>query len=413
MPYMDATGRSKVLALAFRAPYPLTDGASIRIYNVAKAIAEQHSVDLLFVNEGRVADGVLAKLESVFKRVLPFPHHPWSFKLNAIRGLISRDSLQPHYHYFAEVQNWVDQHVREYDLILCFHIRMSRYLREVHGIPKILDLIDATSINYREAVSHASGIWKAIYSIENRRLLTYELDMLSSFDTKFITSPYDKSYLEGHLGHSADRLIVVPNGVKEELLTRTDCNVETNSLVFLGKMNYAPNVDAVKYFASRVFPLIKRQVPGVRFVIVGISPAQDVKRLGSLDGIDVTGYVDDPYEYIARSKVVVAPLRFGAGIQNKVLEAMALGKPVVATPNAVRGIAGKSGEHFVVANDSVIMANEIVALLLDDAKRKRLGRSARHLVAEVYRWDNIRGLVLREVNALLASRKETEQAEEG
>jgi len=322
----------RIMVLSFRFPYPLIDGSKIRIYNIGKILTQRYQVDLLAINEGEVADEHLKTLGEFYNRVIAYPFPRIKFKLNTLKGLLSQDSLQIYYHHFGKVQQWIDQHYKDYDLIFCFHIRMSRYLRKIADRPKVIDFIDATSINYREAQERARGMWKFIYPIENRRALAYELKMLRQFDKAFITSPFDKAYLDENSGHPNQNLVVIPNGVKEELFTRINRfeGKEVDWFAFLGKMNYAPNVDAVVYFARKIFPLVKRKAD-VKFLIVGTSPAKKVLDLRRIEGIEVTGYVEDPYEYLEKARVVVVPLRFSAGIQNKVLEAMALRKAVVTT----------------------------------------------------------------------------------
>lgn len=390
----------KILLLSYRFPYPLTDGSKIRIYNISKILAQKYQVDLLAINEGPVADEHLKELERVFNKVIVYPFHPIRFKINTLKGLLSKDSLQIYYHHFGKVQRWVDEHYADYDMIFSFHIRMTRYLRNITDRPKVIDFIDATSINYREAQEVTKGLWRFIYPVENRRLLAYELKMLEIFDRAFITSPYDKTYLERHAGHSLDRLIVIPNCVNEGLFVRPPADEEQNWIVFLGRMGYAPNVDAVSYFAHEVFPLIKEK-EDVKFLIVGADPTNEVLGLKRIQGIEVTGFVDDPYEYLERAKVVVAPLRFGAGTQYKILEAMALRKAVVTTSKGARGIAGKCGDHFLVADTPKDMAEKVLMLLRNPALRKRIGENGRRLTETTYRWDIVGEKLLAEIDKIL------------
>ena len=391
---------ARVLVLSFRFPYPLTDGARIRIYNLCRILAQKYTLDLLSLNEGPIPADSVRHVEGMFDRIYSFPFHPLRFKVNTLKGILSRNSLQTYYYHFRKVQQWVDQNLPCYDLIFCFHIRMSRYLRHVTGVPRVIDFIDATSLNYREAQKWARGIWRLVLPIENRRLLTYELQMLDTFDKAFITSAHDKTYLERHAGRRLDNLIVIPNGVREDLLSRPSVKDGKDWIVFLGRMNYAPNMDAVVYFARKIFPLVKRKAD-VKFLIVGTSPAKKVLDLRKIEGIEVTGYVEDPYEYLEKAKVVVVPLRFSAGIQNKVLEAMALRKAVVTTSKAARGIEGEDGKHFVVADTEEEMAEKILKLLADDSKRREIGQNARELVEKKYRWDIVGQKLLKEIEEVL------------
>jgi sugar transferase (PEP-CTERM/EpsH1 system associated) len=386
----------RILIVSFRFPYPLTDGSRMHIFHLSRCLARQYEVDLLSINEGGIEYRHRTELEKIFHRVIVYPFHPLRFKINTLRGLFSSDSLQVFYHYFNQVQRWIDENYRHYDLIFCFHIRMTRYLRHIKDRPKLIDFMDATSLLYQEAQERATGLWKVVLPIENRRSLAYELRMMGEFEKAFISSPYDKAYLDRSSGRANPHLVFIPNGVKEELLLRQNRLKEEDLVVFLGKMNYAPNVDAVAFFAREVLPLLRKR-KDLRFCIVGTHPSPEVLRLGRQDGIEVTGFLEDPYPYLERAKVVVVPLRFGAGFQNKVIEAMALRRAVVTTSKAVRGIEGEDGKHFMVADGIEQMVSKILALMEDEDARRAMGERARQLVEERYQWGLIEDRFLKEV----------------
>ena len=395
----------KILMISYRFPYPLIDGSRIRIYNIGKILAERYQVDLLAINEGKIAAEDIREMEKIFNKVIPYSFNPTWFKLNTLKGLFSKNSLQIYYHYFKKVQEWINQHYTEYDLIFCVHIRMTKYLRKITNIPKVIDFIDATSINYQEAQKNSAGLWRFIYPIENKRTLSYELKMLKEFDKVFITSPFDKQYLVDNSQNVIDNLIIIPNGVKEELLTRKNNFKEEKWIVFLGKMNYSPNVDAVIYFANKIFLLIIKIEDDLKFIIVGSNPTKEILKLGRRKNIKVTGFVEDPYEYLEKAKIVVAPLRFGAGTQYKILEAMALGKVVVTTSKGARGISGEDGKHFIIVDNEKEMAKKILDLIDDKLKRDRIGNNAKKLINSKYRWDIIGEKLYKEVDKVLGESK--------
>jgi len=280
---------------------------------------------------------------------------------------------------------------------------MAKYLKGIKT-RKVIDLIDATSLYYERAAKRAPGLWRFIYGVESKRLLRYELRMIREFDKAFIISTSDKRYLTNCCGLVNDSLIVLPNGANEDLFSRLDNfkKKEESYLVFLGKMNYFANVDAVDYFARKVFPLIKEQIKDIKFIIVGVNPAKEIIKLGKMEGIEVTGFVDDPYKYLEEAKVVVAPMKVAAGIQNKILEAMALGKTVVTTSLGAAGIAGGvDGKHFVIADTEEEMASKILDLIDDKSQRENIGRNARRLVEEKYRWSSIKKILLKEIGQII------------
>jgi sugar transferase (PEP-CTERM/EpsH1 system associated) len=393
----------RILLVSYRFPYPLIDGSRIRIYNIGRILAQRYLVDLLVVNEGHVADEHLRELKRIFNTVIVYPFHPAMFKVNTLRGLLSKDPLQTYYYHFKKVQQWIDNHYIDYDLIFCFHIRMAMYLKGIINRPKAIDITDALSINYREGQDRVNGIWKLIYRVENHRLLSYELKVLDAFDKVFISSSFDKAYLDENSECQNDHLIVIPNGIKAELFSRAKKfkELQENWLVFLGRMDYAPNVDAVTYFVKDVLPLIKEKAD-VKFFIVGTNPTKHVVNLHNGESIFVTGFVDDPYEYLEKAKVIVAPLRFSSGIQNKVLEAMALNKAVITTSKAARGIEGENGKHFIIADNEQEMALNILDLLANEYKRKEIGYNAKQLVESKYCWNSIEKKLLDEIEELLS-----------
>jgi len=392
----------RILLAAFRLPFPLTSGDKIRFYHIGKLLSKRYQVDLLTINEGRVKNEYPKEVKDVFSNIINFSFSRIKFLNNVLMGILSKDPLQVNYFYFGEVQHWFEDHYKEYDLVFCFHVRMAKYFREITNKPKVIDFIDATSINYTEAEKRAKGLWKIIYPIENHRLLSYELKTLEEFDKSFISSPFDKAYLEKNIGHTNDDLVVIPNGVKEELFHRDNRfgGGKEEWLVFLGRMNYAPNEDAAIFFAKRVFPLIRKKA-NVKFLDVGTTPTKEVLQLRKLDGVEVTGFVEDSYEYLERAKVIVAPLRFSAGSQYKILESMALGKVVVTTSKGARGIEGKDGKHFIIADRENEMAAKVLDLLAEEHRRRYIGENAKQLIKEKYSWSVVGEKLFKEIEELL------------
>jgi glycosyltransferase involved in cell wall biosynthesis len=175
-------------------------------------------------------------------------------------------------------------------------------------------------------------------------------------------------------------------GVDLERLPYRDGGRDLATIVFSGRMAYFPNADAARFLATDVMPLVRARLPAAQLLIVGADPPAGVRRLARLPGVSVTGYVPEIAPFLHRATVAVAPLRSGTGQQIKVLEAMACGAPVVATPHALAGIAARAGEHALRAGGAEDLADAIVQLLEDAALRQRLSQAARHLVEQQYSW---------------------------
>ncbi len=389
----------KILILYSRIPYPLIGGDRIRIYNTGKVLSSQYKVDLACISEGEVRKEYVEELKEIFHKVILFSYPRSKFRWNAFKGIFSNEPLQAHYYYFPEVQNWIDKNFGSYDLIFAHHIRTAKYIAHIDR-PKVVDLHDAISMNYLKAVRKVNGLWRLIYGIENRRVLPYEIKTINCFNRSFIVSDVDRNYFIEH-GADQEKIITIPVAVKDEVINRSRQVKEKNQIVFLAKMDTLANRDAAIYFAKKVLPLLKKENKKLKFIIVGARPPEEVLKLGKIEGIKVTGFVKDPYEYLEASKVVVAPMRFGAGIQNKVLEAMALRKPIVTTSLGAQGIKGKDGEHFLVADRAEEMTEKILSLLEDREKRKSMGKKARALIEKEYTWDTIGEKFLTEIEQII------------
>lgn len=395
---------ARVLSLCSRLPYPLTGGAKLRMFYTARELAREHDVELLVVDETPVDQSAVEALERVFDAVHVFAYPAHRFYVNTIPGIVSSRPLQTHYYRFGAIGEWLDEHENRFDLLYCNHVRTTEYARG-RETPHVVDLVDAISRNYREASRDSTGIWRFIYPVEWRRLKRYERRVAQSFAHSFIITDEDREFITD--GESFPMLSVLPNGVKPELLDRTPSGYDPVGcnpiLVFLGKMDYFPNEDAAAYFATEILPMIREEYPGVEFLVVGSNPSDRVRALDDEPKVTVTGFVEDPRDYLERADVVVTPMRHGAGLQNKVLEAMALARPVVTTSIAREGIDAVDGEHLVVADGTDTFADETTSLLDSHADRRRLGTNARDLVTSRYTWSQI-GRNLREAVARVLER---------
>ncbi len=359
-------------------------GDRIRIYNFCKSLAQHHKVDLLVISEGDVNPEHIEELKKIGIGIIVFPFSSLQCKVNALKGLVSKIPLQVRYYYFNKVQQWIDENIASYDLVVCNHIRGAEYLKNCK-VKKIIDLHDAISLNYSRASMFASGLWKQIYSIENKRVLPYELRTIESFDASLIVSSIDRDFLISK-GANADKISVLPVAVDERVLSFNYKGEEKDWIVFVGKMNTVANSDAAVYFTTMIFPRIQSILQNIELFIVGADPSPAVQALSSKKGVHVTGRVESHLEYVAQAKVVIDPMRFGAGMQNKVLEAMAMSKTVVASTLATEGIEGEHDKHFIVADSIDEVVNGVVRAISDSALRERIGNNASMLIREKYSW---------------------------
>ncbi|HKE01858.1 MAG TPA: glycosyltransferase, partial [Planctomycetota bacterium] len=269
------------------------------------------------------------------------------------------------------------------DLVMAYSSCMAQFVEDA-PVPRVMEFGDLDSEKWAQYAQDTHGIQRLVYRREARTLLEYERSIARSFDVSLVVSPAEASVFEQRTGV---RPRVVGNGVDLERF-RPDPSVprEPGLVVFTGIMDYRPNVDGCERFATRVLPRVRARVPGARFRIVGARPTASIQALAG-DGIEVTGFVPDTADHLRRASVAIAPLRLGRGLQNKILEAMACGTPLVATTNATAGVDASPEEHFRVADTAEAFADAVIELLLDPARASALAARARARVAERYPWE--------------------------
>jgi sugar transferase (PEP-CTERM/EpsH1 system associated) len=374
----------KILFISSRFPSPLIQGDRVRAYHFLRLLSRQHSITLVAPVSGPVDSQAQQIVTQLCERWVPVRVSQWQAIAHLVRFPFSDLPLQTLYFCSPAIQRCVQTLVQEepFDLIHVQLARMAPVADGLSGVPKVIDFIDALSLNMHRRTTQERWPMKWLFHLETRRMARYEQELVSSFDQQIVSSPLDKEAIGAN-----ETLHVIPNGVNSEDFPYTENGREDNVIIFTGRMSYFPNTEAAVYFATQVFPPILRQIPDARFLIVGADPPRRVRRLARFPGVEVIGYVPRIQDYLARATVAVAPMQAGSGMQFKVLEAMASGVPVVATHYALGGIEAVDGVHLLVADDAEGLADQVVRLLRDPTLRRRLARNARQLVEEKYIWE--------------------------
>jgi glycosyltransferase involved in cell wall biosynthesis len=229
--------------------------------------------------------------------------------------------------------------------------------------------------------------WRLIYGVERPRIEVFERYVAEHFEETWLISEIDRRVLQN--GVPGSNIQVVPNGVDLEMFRPLGQPVESNSLIFVGHMGVFHNIDAAVFLAQEILPLVQQVVPACRLTIVGAEPTEQVQALALNTAVTVTGFVDDLNAYLNESAVFVAPLRFAAGVQNKVLEAMAAGRPVVTTTLVNGGIGAEPGRDLFVGDDPQAIADQIVGLFQDEKRRNQVGAAARRFVEQKFSWQYV------------------------
>ncbi|RMH08926.1 MAG: TIGR03087 family PEP-CTERM/XrtA system glycosyltransferase [Nitrospirae bacterium] len=369
----------RVLYIAHSCPYPPNKGDRIRNFHVLKYLARKHSVILIYPSfshsELRYAEQLNKFCESV-KTIYLSKH--WS-RLRCCLGLLRQVPLTNTYFFSKSLQRLIDS--ERYDLALADCSSMAQYIQHIEK-PKIVDLVDVDSEKWHLYAQMTSFPKSWIYQVEYKRLRQFEATLVRTFDVLLVISESEKRLLP-----QTEKLFVVGNGIDLDFFSPRHDRSRNPTLIFTGAMNYFPNIDAVLYFHHEVFPLIRQQIPGIRFIIGGMDPSPEICRLQSEDTI-VTGFVPDMREYLARASVCVVPLRIARGVQNKILEAMAMGIPVVSTSLANQGIGARHEREILLADDPQSFSQAVIKLLRDQALHETLAINARQFVEAHFTWES-------------------------
>ena len=333
--------------------------------------------------------GYREELENIFHKVHFIYLPKWKSALNCLSALWSDLPLQVLYFKSAAMRQKLVEVLAtdSFDAVHVQHLRMSPYLADNKSIPRILDMPDAFSLYWeRRAKATTNPILKLFNGIEYKRLLRYE-PIMKEYNLSLVCSKEDLEYLK--TTHNNNAIKLLPNGVDLDTFTSGGHDYTHNrTLLFTGNMDYAPNVDAVQYFVQDILPEIREKYPDVQFIIAGQRPVKKVLDLAN-DYIKVTGFIKDLAAVYNEASVVVAPLRFGAGTQNKVLEAMAMGVPVVCSNIGFAGLGIKSGEGAIKEQRPDGFANAVIKLLSSEEEMRTVGENGVRVIKEGFGWDAI------------------------
>lgn len=382
---------ARIVVLTPRFPYPLLKGDQVRAYHHIRYLSRRHDVFLVALSDRPVEQSEREEIEQFCQRVEVVRISRMLSYVRAIYGfLVHGRSLNESYFQTSRFSNTVRKVMRtaQPEVVHCLTVRIARATSAISDAGTSIDLIDALSLNLERRVEQATAPVKWFWEFERTRVKTLEEEMLQKFQHAFVTSRVDRDHLKEFASESD--VAVIPNGVDiDDFAFGSISDRESDLLVFTGNMSYEPNVEAVEYFVQSIFPKIKKRRPQVRFQIAGVHPAPSVQDLDRVDGVEVLGFVASIAEVLRRATMSVCPLRSGAGIQNKVLEAMATGTPVVASSLAVAGVGGsEAGKHYVVADKPEEFAQATLELLDDIERQKRLGKQARSFVEKNYGWES-------------------------
>jgi len=398
----------KVLFLSSWFPYPPDNGSRIRIFNLIKQLSKEHDITLLsFSRDGEVTEDRLQAMQHYCSTVRAIPLAP--FRSSSFRSILGLFSSRPRSFvdtYSQRMQGLVEQAGREGDfsVVIASEIATAPYAVTLEGLPRILEGVELATL--REQYTSQSRVGRRLrYGLMWWKTRRFTAHLLRQFDGCTVVSQQERANVLS-IAPNCRRVVVMPNGVDLDWYKGDFGAPEPGTLVFPGALTYSANFDAIAFFLHQVFPLIKARRPEIILRITGKTNGVPVDRLPLDESVVLTGYLDDVRPTVAQSWACVVPLRVGGGTRLKVLEAMALGTPVVSTSKGAEGLEAMHGKDILIADTPAEFADAVLRVLDDRALRARLATNGRKLVESRYGWEGI-GEKLDQLLRKVAKERET------
>ena len=373
----------KILVLLSRFPLPADKGDKLRAWQQIQGLAEKHQVYVFCTSDEKISDESLRQLKNCCEDV-------WVKRISK-PGILKRLSfafgsqIPFQVAYFSSKPairefNWYYRQVKP-DVVYCQLARMAEFVADIEPEKLALDYQDAFSKGLERRISLEPKWKKGLIESEFNRLRAYETKIFERFGKKFIISEQDQGYIQHP---SRKEIVILPNGVDVDHY-KPEPSAKTIDLLFTGNMQYEPNVNCILYLVKSVYPLLKEEFPHIQLVAAGKNPASELRNLKS-SNLQLTGWVDDLRKYYRTARLFVAPMQIGIGMQNKILEAMSMGLPVITSSLANNAIGAKHGKEVWIADSPEKVAEGISYLLNNTELALSLGQSARELMLKKYSW---------------------------
>lgn len=346
----------RALFISHVPPFPTIGGDRVRIAQSLRLLTELYDVDIVYITntpDDKPMKDYLPEIKGERRFYTPKAGR----YLRGLKALVNRRSLIENLFLHPAMLRYVKRVAPDYDLVFCASPVTAQYALASNVNDTVLDMTDALSMNYSNAAAKAKGWQKRVFREESRRFRRFEEVCRDRFRSIAYISDVDRKWVGGNNGS------IVGNAAQFAPGKQSKRNVKNNHLVFVGKMNYEPNIRAVSFFACEVMPLLRKRIPDIRFSIVGVSPTAEVRSLAELPGVEVTGFVDSLDPWFEEASIVVAPMLSGSGVQNKILEALSYGCIVMTTPIGLEGIESLSDVMTVVRPNPKEWADAIIYIL--------------------------------------------------
>lgn len=400
----------KVLFLSNWYPIPADNGSKIRIYYLLKALAERHEVTLISFAHGTAQPGTSTALATICKKVIVVDRNPiLENRASTIRRFTSNKPVATRP--IGEMSTIVSAELKteKYDVVIASSDVMAIYAQSAgSNIAKVLELHTSLSRWMRERYEAQLGLGNKIRCwFSWKKAQVYEAQLFTMFDLVTMVSDQDRDESLYRKGKFYERIKIIPNGVNCHELQPFSGAVDVNRLVYSGSVTYSANLDAVSFFVTEIMPLITQSIPGTFLTVTGATEGVDLSRLNMKQDVRFTGYLEDVHDIVGRASVSIAPIRDGGGTRIKILEAMALGTPVVATRKAAEGLSVNHGEHILLADTPKDFAEATIRLMQDDSLRTTLSINGRQFVEAQHDWTGIGQKFVQEIKGSVRMKRGT------
>jgi sugar transferase (PEP-CTERM/EpsH1 system associated) len=373
----------EILFLVSRVPYPLEKGDKLRAFHHLRLLAERHSITIIALTDQPVHPDAKAILQRYCSDI-HIIRLSWASRfLNLFTALFTGKPFSSGYFYSNAARRTVDRIIEQVRPahIYCQLTRVCEYVLHIKDVPKTLDYQDAFAKGFERRVDREPFFLRWLYRMEHTRLLRYEAFVFNHFENTTIISAQDREFINHP---NRDQIIVVPNGVDFDYFQPRQADKDYD-LVFAGNMGYPPNIEGVLFLVNEILPYVWQALPRVKLLVAGATPTARIRALES-NNVHVSGWVDDMRESYARAKIFIAPMLISIGLQNKLLEAMAMRLPCITSELANNALGGTHDRNVLVCSSPQEYASAILRLLEQPEEATKLSRAGHEFVKENYDW---------------------------
>ena len=374
----------RILVVLPRFPYPLNKGDKLRAYNQIRCLSQNNEIYLFCITHEKIQPTDFEQVSRFCKKVEIVNTSKVATSYSLLKSILTVNSLQVGYWVTSKALKRYRKFEKEIqpDVVYCQMLRVMNLVKK-SKFPKVIDFQDALSKNTERRMLKAKGLWKHVLHYEFKMLRSCEYEAFNIFDEKAIISQPDRDAIPHPY---SDTIEILPNGIDTEFFKPLPREKDYD-IVFCGNMHYTPNVDAAKFLVKEIMPIVWKKHSEAKVLISGTNPDVSVKRLEN-ERVTISGWVEDIRESYARSRVFIAPMRLGSGLQNKLLEAMAMQLPCITTPLANSSLGAEKGTQILVSETANDLANDILQLLENQDSANTIAQNGFNYVTTNFSWEH-------------------------